>query len=220
MSNQSAASFLPPQNDPSRFGARKGCLVDRRSFLRGTVAGSVAVGSMGLVEGFGGIAGASVAAAPTLDDAGVGVYTDPSVAEQISAFTINRRMVSCAVGTVSGSGSGPFAMLMFAVQIDSYDVRREAGEIVAMGRMRSITRVAGSTVEDTLHPFMAVGIDGKLQDGHPPDRFETHFVTEFWNPSNPLATPSDRHQGWVMFGGDVIEDENGDQLGQIAIQTS
>jgi len=50
-----------------------------------------------------------------LKDEGVGTYSDSSVVNQVSNFTINRQMISCGVGTVSGGGigfSGPFAMLM------------------------------------------------------------------------------------------------------------
>lgn len=35
---------------------------------------------------------------------GVGMYTDDSVAHQVSSFTINPKMVSCGVGTLAAGG--------------------------------------------------------------------------------------------------------------------
>ena len=50
-----------------------------------------------------------IAGSNDLSDEGVGTYTDASVANQISNFTINRQMVSCGVGTVGATGfTGPF----------------------------------------------------------------------------------------------------------------
>jgi hypothetical protein len=58
-----------------------------------------------------------------LRNEGVGTYTDASVGQQISNFTINPRMVSCGVGTVAaGQMSGPFAMLMYAKTVATYRV--------------------------------------------------------------------------------------------------
>ena len=45
-----------------------------------------------------------VAGSNDLSDEGVGTYTDASVANQISNFSINRQMVSCGVGTVGATG--------------------------------------------------------------------------------------------------------------------
>ncbi len=72
--------------------------------------------SMALVGASGGLG---------LKDEGVGMYTDPSVANQASSFTINRQMVSCGVGTADAMGVvGPFEMLMYALSIDSYTLDR------------------------------------------------------------------------------------------------
>jgi hypothetical protein len=152
-----------------------------------------------------------------LRDAGVGAYTDASVAHQVSNFTINERMVSCGVGTVApgGPSSGPFAMLMYATEIHRYDVERNGDRrILAEGRMRSITRMAGLTVEDVEHDFLAVAVDGR---GSAPDRFDVHFATPLWSPDNPMATPSADHPGWVRFGGAVIADPEGRPLGEIVV---
>src|SRR5438034_5505362 len=90
-----------------------------------------------------------------LSDEGVGTYTDPSVANQISNFTINRQMVSCGVGTVAFTPqfSGPFAMLMYAKDISHYYANHLTKTIRASGRMRSITHVGGNLVEDVEHDF-------------------------------------------------------------------
>ena len=133
------------------------------------------------------------------------MYTDPSVAQQASAFTINRAMVSCGVGTVArGQNSGPFAMLMYALEIGSYIVDQGTSSIKASGRMRSITRVAGQPVEDAMHTFLAIAVD-RIPGG--PDSFHIHFRTPFWNLGNPMATPSKAVPGWVQFGGDLFMGE-------------
>jgi hypothetical protein len=134
---------------------------------------------------------------------GVGMYTDPSVANQASTFTINRTLVSCGVGTVDAGGFiGPFEMLMYSTRITSYDVDCARKEITARGTMRSLTRVGGVIVEDERHAFIAhaLDLDG---DEEPPrrDRFEVHFKTTFWQPGNPFCTPSDRYPGLCKFGG-------------------
>lgn len=146
-----------------------------------------------------------------LKDEGVGMYTDPSVANQVSSFTINRVMVSCGVGTFNSGGAfGPFEMLMYAVDMDHYTVERNVPRtITATGTMRSITRVGGVTVEDTNGagtnspppPFIAIA-----EDKDPPskDHFAIHFTTPFWKPGNPMCTPSNKFPGLCMFGGDVF----------------
>jgi hypothetical protein len=148
-------------------------------------------------------------------DSGVGTYTDASVANQVSNFTVNPQMVSCGVGTIAPGphSAGPFAMLMYATKISSYVVDREARTITVQGRMRSITRMGTMTVEDVEHDFLAVALD--QPDGH--DRFDVHFVTPFWNPDNPMATHSTLHDGWVRFGGEVIMDAAAHQLGDIVV---
>lgn len=146
-----------------------------------------------------------------LSDEGVGMYTDPSVANQVSSFTINPQMVSCGVGTVSVNGMvNPFDMLMYALSIDSYVIDRLSPRMItAKGKMRSITRVGGVIVEDTdgtginppPHDFIAIAED---RDGPQHDRFMIHFRTPFWNPTNPMCTKSTRYPGLCQFGGDLF----------------
>src|SRR5438105_1819472 len=61
----------------------------RRDLIRGGIA-TTAGGLLTL-----GSSRPAQAAQDGLADEGVGIYTDPSVANQISGFTINRCMVSC-----------------------------------------------------------------------------------------------------------------------------
>jgi len=137
-----------------------------------------------------------------LSDEGVGTYTDASVANQISNFTINRQMVSCGVGTVGASGfTGPFAMLMYSKDIQSYSADHYTRTIRVFGRMRSITVVGGVTVEDVIHDFLAVAVDNKGTGK--PDRFDVHFTTPFWKAS-PMCTPSAEVEGWCRFGGELL----------------
>lgn len=140
-----------------------------------------------------------------LHDEGVGMYTDASVANQMSTFTINDHMTTCGVGTVSaGAMGGPFDMLMYSVSYDSYDVYPATGEIIATGRMRSITHVAGVLVEDVEHDFTAIAVDDNN------DRFDVHFETPFWTnqtvlgiPVNPMCTVSTVVDG-CRFGGQLL----------------
>jgi hypothetical protein len=148
----------------------------------------------------------------TLMGTGVGMYTDSSVANQVSSFTINPQTVSCGVGTLAAGGdaSGPFAMLMYATGIDSYAVDGDAGEIRATGRMRSITKVGSAVVEDTEHDFLAVaaatvrhgGFEDAVHSGG--DRFDVHFQTPFWDRYNPMCTPSTVQAGKCRFGGELM----------------
>ena len=148
----------------------------------------------------------------TLMGTGVGMYTDPSVANQVSSFTINPKTVSCGVGTLAtgGDASGPFAMLMYATRMDSYTVDSDAGEIRATGRMRSITKVGSAVVEDTEHDFLAVasgpvahgGFDDAVHKGGA--RFDVHFSTPFWDRYNPMCTPSSIVSGACRFGGELL----------------
>jgi hypothetical protein len=143
---------------------------------------------------------------------GVGMYTDASVAHQVSSFTINPQTVSCGVGTLAAGGeaSGPFAMLMYATRMDSYTVDKESGEIRATGRMRSITKVGGAVVEDAEHDFLAVaaatvahgGFEQAVHAGG--DRFDVHFRTPFWDQYNPMCTPSTLVEGDCRFGGELL----------------
>jgi len=153
------------------------------------------------------LVGAANAAEEELMNEGVGMYTDASVANQASTFTINPAEVSCGVGTVSANGvAGPFEMLMYSLGSHTYSVNPVARTITATGRMRSITRVAGVIVEDVHHDFIAIAVDN--QPGHPQpnraDRFETHFATPFWNLSNPMCTPSPLVPGGCRFGGQLF----------------
>ena len=143
---------------------------------------------------------------------GVGMYTDSSVANQVSGFTINPKTVSCSVGTLAAGGeaSGPFAMLMYATRMDSYAVDQEAGEIRATGRMRSITKVGSAVVEDVEHDFLAVaasavphgGFDQAMHAGGA--RFDVHFSSPFWDRYNPMCTPSAIKAGACRFGGELL----------------
>jgi hypothetical protein len=142
---------------------------------------------------------------PGVSDEGVGLYTDASVANQISGFTINPEMVSCGVGTLAnGQFSGPFAMLMYTTNIQSYTLDRSTLTINATGKMRSITHVAGQTVENVEHDFVALAVD-KLAAG--PDRFDVHFKTPFWATSNAMCTASTVVSGGCRFGGNLVMGE-------------
>jgi hypothetical protein len=156
-------------------------------------------------------------AAPNdLKDEGVGTYSDQSVANQISNFTINRQMVSCGVGTFSTppGTSGPFAMLMYAKSPFRYNANHQTRIITARGRMRSITHVNGNEVEDVEHDFLAIAVD----NGDTGDRFDVHFTTPFWNPTNPSCTPSTEVIGWCRFGGVLVTDNAGlNQMGDITV---
>ena len=159
---------------------------------------------------------AASAAEEELMNEGVGMYTDASVANQASTFTINPARVSCGVGTVNANGVvGPFEMIMYSLGTHNYSVDPIARTITASGRMRSITRVAGVIVEDVHHDFIAIAIDN--QPGHPQpnraDRFETHFATPFWNLSNPMCTPSPLVMGGCRFGGQLF-------LGDVSVSPS
>jgi hypothetical protein len=192
-----------------------------RSVIIATVVVAGCVGSLGLPHLVGSSpAGAEESAAPLqsngLENEGAGMYTDPSVAFQLSGFTINRRMVSCAVGTLAVSvipgQPGPFSMLMYSTKIDSYDVHDH--QIIATGRMRSITRMGNQTNEDVEHPFKAVATDNR---GSGPDTFVVHFSTPFWDPAhNPMSSKSSLVPGWAQFGGAIATDAAGHDTGDIA----
>jgi hypothetical protein len=174
---------------------------------------AVAFGVVGSAEVHPHAAGASPKTSErALMGTGVGMYTDASVAHQISSFTINPQTVSCGVGTLAAGGeaSGPFAMLMYATRMDSYTVDQGSGEIRATGRMRSITKVGGSVVEDAEHDFLAVaagtvahgGFEQAVHAGG--DRFDVHFQTPFWDQYNPMCTPSGLIAGDCRFGGELL----------------
>jgi hypothetical protein len=143
---------------------------------------------------------------------GVGMYTDASVAHQVSSFTINPQTVSCGVGTLAAGGeaSGPFAMLMYATRMDTYTVDQKSGEIRATGRMRSITKMGTAVMEDTEHDFLAIaastvahgGFEQAVHQGG--DRFDVHFSTPFWDHHNAMCTPSSVIAGKCRFGGELL----------------
>ena len=169
---------------------------------------ATAVAAVGDLPG----AGAGPRDSEALQGTGVGMYTDSSVANQVSSFTINPKTVSCGVGTLAAGGeaSGPFAMLMYATRMDSYTVDQEAGEIRATGRMRSITKVGSAVVEDAEHDFLAVaaasvphgGFDQAVHAGGA--RFDVHVSTPFWDRYNPMCTPSSMAAGACRFGGELL----------------
>jgi hypothetical protein len=156
--------------------------------------------------------GASPHVHEALMNTGVGMYTDSSVANQVSSFTINPLMVSCGVGTLAlgGEASGPFAMLMYATEMRSYTVDAEAGEIRATGRMRSITKMGTAVIEDIEHDFLAVAADTVSHGGFEQamhaggDRFDVHFQTPFWDRYNAMCTPSSLIDGACRFGGELL----------------
>lgn len=146
--------------------------------------------------------------APLMNE-GVGMYTDSSVASQLAVFTINENVVSCGVGTVAaGAVTGPFAMMMYSRKIDSYSIDNSTRKIIAKGLMRSTARVGGVTVEDVDHSFVAIAEDNISGS---PDHFAVHFRTDFWNPSNPMCTPSTVVLGACRFGGKLV-------MGEINVQ--
>jgi hypothetical protein len=153
-----------------------------------------------------------------IQNMGSGMYTDPSVAQQLSAFTITPTLVSCGVGTMAfpvPGQLGPFSMLMYSTKITSYTVDPGApGKIVAKGRMRSITRMGNQTNEDVEHDFIAIAED---HGGHGPDTFVVHFKTPFWNHGNMMATKSKVQADWVQFGGAVSTDLAGAAMGDILV---
>jgi hypothetical protein len=104
-------------------------------------------------------------------------------------------------------------MLMYSTKITSYEVHGH--QIIAMGTMRSITRMGNQTNEDVEHPFRAVATDNK---GSGPDTFVVHFNTPFWDPAhNPMSTKSTLVEGWAQFGGAIATDAAGHATGKIAV---
>jgi hypothetical protein len=148
-----------------------------------------------------------------LKNEGVGLYTDASVANQVSTFTINPRRVSCGVGTVNALGIlGPFEMIMYSLDRHNYKVDSATKTITADGRMRSITRLAGVVVEDVNHDFIGFAVDNQPGSPQPnaTDRFDIHFKTPFWQVGNPACSPSTIILGGCRFGGNVF-------LGDVAV---
>ncbi len=185
--------------------------MDSLGVSRRNVLLSGAAGTLGAMLAPAKVFGAEPVLAPTpaksgsLHNEGCGMYTDPSVAQQCSTFAINPRNITCGVGTfANGQNTGPFAMLMYSLRIDTYAAEPKVSTIRATGLMRSITRVGGQTIEDVVHEFVAMAV---ASTGSRAGRYDLHFVTPFWNPSNPIATRSNLVDGWVRFGGDVMMGE-------------
>jgi len=133
------------------------------------------------------------------------MYTDASVAQHLSTFSCSPSLITCGVGSFAqGQNSGPFAMLMYSTHIASYDADAHISQIRVTGRLRSITRMGGQTIEDALTDFLAVAA---ASIGNGPGRWDVHFQTPFWNASNPLATPSEVVNPWVRFGGVLVMGE-------------
>jgi hypothetical protein len=185
--------------------------LDRRALIKQAMIGSLAGGAIAATDAQGRTRRAKPgppAPAPAPNAFGVGTYTDASVADQISNFTINRLQVSCGVGTVAASGwTGPFAMLMYSTHIAMFEADALASYLRASGRMRSITQMLGKTIEDVEHDFVAVAHG---HNGSGPPRFDVHFATPFWKPGNPMATRSTDYPGKCRFGGEML-------LGEITI---
>jgi hypothetical protein len=181
---------------------RRKTTMKRGDFLKRAGIGSLVLA--GPVLATAGPAGA-VEITGEFKDEGAGTYSDGSVGNQISNFTINRCLVTCGVGTIAvpPDNSGPFAMLMISTNVKSYHLDRDAQTIRAEGRMRSITQFGGTTAEDEEHDFIAIAVDTGAANM---DRFDVHFTTTFWNPANPLCTPSLVRPGWCRFGGVLLRD--------------
>jgi hypothetical protein len=72
--------------------------IRRRQFSRRRILGAGVAGVVGAL-GVPSVAEAGCSGGLGLSNEGVGMYSDPSVANQASSFSINRQMVSCGVGT-------------------------------------------------------------------------------------------------------------------------
>lgn len=207
--------------------------IDRRSFVRtatvgGAAAAALAAGGMSVPalgsakNGSHSITSKNV---PNLKDAGAGMHVGIGSVQMIACATIAKELTTCQVGQMGmdfsqlsvlagflepilgillGPGfSGPFAMSMFSLDQPTYDVNHSAGTILGKGTIRSITKVAGITIEDATAPFQVNATDGSRTGQR--DSFFLSFTTPFWKtPGNPLATPSKFHKGWSMFGGEFI----------------
>jgi hypothetical protein len=200
--------------------------MNRRDFLRKAgIGAAAAVGAPAAMALGASPVAATLETGPDavgMTNMGVGMYVDMSTAFQMSTFTCTPTLISCGVGTFGQTllgkvaQSGPFAMLMYSLRIDTYNVDHTAHQITSTGRMRSITRIAGATVEDVEHDYLAVATDTRGVGS--PDRWDLNFLTPFWTPgTNPLATPSTEHPGWSRFGGTIVTDLAGAQMGGITV---
>lgn len=207
--------------------------VGRRKLLRTAAIGSASAGALAAMGAFGAPGAWAEMKAdgggshPHLVDAGAGMHASPSTVEMMAIANVSRTLVSCSVGQIGvdttslsalnkllkpilGNGwSGPFAMLMYSLDVASYQIRRTKGVIRAKGTLRSITKMGGAMIEDARSPYLCVATDGSRTGG--PDSFYLSFTTPFWrSPGNPLATPSKFVTGWSQFGGNFI-------LGEVAV---
>ena len=209
--------------------------LDRRSFVRtatvgGAAAAALAAGGLGM-PAFGATRNGNDIApksTPKLKDAGAGMHVGIGSVQMIACATLSRELSTCQVGQMGmdfsqlsvlagflepilgillGPGfSGPFAMSMYSLNQPTYDVNHGAGTIFGKGTIRSITKVAGITIEDAVAPFQVNATDGSRTGQR--DSFFLSFTTPFWKtPGNPLATPSQVHSGWSQFGGELIVGE-------------
>ncbi len=207
-------------DETSDSRAQTGPSPNRRRVLAGALAG---IGGSALLAATGSSASAQTvggglpAKRSSLRNAGVGMHVGPDTAMGISTFTLNPVSVVCGVGSLGNSPGavpgtaavptglatkGPFTMLMYSTRIDSYKLDTDARTITARGVMRSITTAGTVTVEDILHPFVAVGHDKRTTMR---DEFYLHFQTPFWMPDgNPMATRSTLHETWAMFGSAIL----------------
>ncbi|HEX5402692.1 MAG TPA: hypothetical protein VFX16_10365 [Pseudonocardiaceae bacterium] len=199
----------------------------RRSFIRTSAMGAAAVAATAATAAVVGHANhvpqvqAAAASSPVMEDSGAGFHAEMGTMQMLSAATLSPKLVTCAVGQMGlnsdmvaalapvlgklfGPGfTGPFAMLMFAEEVTSYDIDRSAKTITAKGNMRSITKIAGLTIDDAMTQFLAIGTDNKAKGT--PDTFFLSYKTPFWNTAtNPLATPSQFVSGFSQFGGELI----------------
>jgi hypothetical protein len=171
---------------------------DRRQVLS---MGAAAMGAVGATVVLGRDASATCVG---VQNEGAGMYADATTAQQLSGFSITPAQITCQVGTVSqGVWTGPFAMSMISLSVDTYNADPTTYTITATGSMRSRTDAAGVTQENTDHSFIALGVDNHDSLAGAPDHFEIHFKTNFWNTTNPMCSPSPRVPGGCMFGGDL-----------------
>ena len=179
-------------------------------FRKTTLATVLALGSGGVLTSLampGGVPSALGQNGGSMANQAAGIYSDASTAMQMSTFSMNPRMVTCGVGTVGGMGfTGPFAMMMYSLGVQSYKVDTATRTITATGRMRSITKTLGGLSpignEDATHDFTAIAVDKSGAD-----RYDLHFSTPFWNSGNPMCTKSDVVPGGCRFGGDLLMGE-------------
>lgn len=213
---------VPAEHDP---GESSGKNSTRRAFMRTSVVGGAAAALVG--AGLSPVLAGSAAAAsgPQLVDAGAGMHAGPGTLQMMGNATVSGDLVTCSVaqmgldatqiealqstlggllGSILGNGfTGPFAMLMYSLDVTSYNITRSAGAIQAQGTLRSITKIGGALIEDAESPYLCVATDGSRTGKT--DSFFLSFTTPFWSTkTNPLATPSNYVSGWSQFGGNLI----------------